>query len=122
MEKSASASLRSAQDDRRRLADSGFRLRDGILGALYLFVSNGNARTQKEIPLTPETERRLDEVKHHLAENEAQRNEVTGYINQLSIQLHRWQLRLQKLHERKAQLEADLSVGSGSDSLRGNNA
>ena len=59
--------------------------------------------------MTPETGRRLDEVKRHLVENEAQRKEVTGHINQLSIQLHRWQLRLQKLNERKTQLEAELS-------------
>jgi hypothetical protein len=29
----------------------------------------------------------------------------------LSIQLHRWQLRLQKLDERKAQLDAALTKG-----------
>jgi len=75
-----------------------------------MFVSNGNAGTQKEIPPLPDTGRRLDEVKRHLAENEAQRKEVTGYINQLSIQLHRWQLRLQKLNERKQELEAELRL------------
>jgi len=44
-----------------------------------------------------------------LKENESQRTEVTGYINQLNIQLHRWQLRLQMLNERKQQLEAELA-------------
>jgi len=49
-----------------------------------------------------------DEIRGKLKENESQRAEVTGYINQLTIQLHRWQLRLQTLSERKAQLEKDL--------------
>ena len=44
-----------------------------------------------------------------LKENESQRTEVTGYINQLNIQIHRWQLRLQTLNERKQQLEAELA-------------
>ena len=49
-----------------------------------------------------------DEIRGKLKENESQRAEVTGYINQLTIQLHRWQLRLQTLNERKAQLEKEL--------------
>ena len=49
-----------------------------------------------------------DELRGKLKENDSQRAEVTSYINQLTIQLHRWQLRLQTLNERKAQLETDL--------------
>jgi transcription elongation factor Elf1 len=49
-----------------------------------------------------------DEVQRKLTENESQRAEVTGNINQLTIQLHRWQLRLQTLNDRKAQLEKEL--------------
>ena len=49
-----------------------------------------------------------DEIRGKLKENESQRAEVTGYINQLTIQLHRWQLRLQTLNERRAQLEKEL--------------
>jgi transcription elongation factor Elf1 len=49
-----------------------------------------------------------DELRGKLKENESQRAEVTGSINQLTIQLHRWQLRLQTLDERKAQLEKEL--------------
>ena len=48
------------------------------------------------------------ELQRRLKENESQRTEVTGYINQLSIQLHRWQLRLQTLEERRKQLDNDL--------------
>jgi len=49
-----------------------------------------------------------EEIRGKLTENESQRAEVTGYINQLTIHLHRWQLRLQTLNERKAQLEKEL--------------
>jgi len=48
------------------------------------------------------------EIRGKLTENDSQRAEVTGYINQLTIQLHRWQLRLQTLNERKQQLEKEL--------------
>jgi len=50
-----------------------------------------------------------DEIRGKLTENESQRAEITGNINQLTIQLHRWQLRLQALNERKQQLEKELS-------------
>jgi hypothetical protein len=64
------------------------------------------------VPIPPEpsaaTMAQLQEIQRKLAENESQRTEVTGYINQLSIQLHRWQLRLQTLNERKQQLEKEL--------------
>ncbi|MBA3651893.1 MAG: hypothetical protein H0W66_10550 [Chthoniobacterales bacterium] len=53
---------------------------------------------------------RISEIQHQLKENESQRTEITGYINQLSIQLHRWQLRLQTLVERQQKLEAELSA------------
>jgi transcription elongation factor Elf1 len=52
---------------------------------------------------------RISEIQHQLKENESQRTEITGYINQLSIQLHRWQLRLQTLNERQQKLEAELA-------------
>ena len=50
-----------------------------------------------------------EELRGKLTENESQRAEVTGHINQLTIQLHRWQLRLQMLNDRRAQLEKELS-------------
>ncbi len=53
---------------------------------------------------------RLQGILRRLTENESQRTEVTGYINQFSIQLHRWQLRLQTLNERKQQLEKELAL------------
>jgi hypothetical protein len=50
----------------------------------------------------------LSDLERQLKENESQRIEISGYINQLSIQLHRWQLRLQTLDERRHQLEKEL--------------
>ncbi len=47
----------------------------------------------------------LTDLQRQLQENEAQRTEITGHINQLNIQLHRWQLRLQQLNERRRELE-----------------
>ncbi len=52
---------------------------------------------------------KLAELQRHLKENESQRTEINGYINQLSIQLHRWQLRLQTLNERNKQLVDEMS-------------
>ena len=71
--------------------------------ALYLTMKQSYPPPTLETPLRPE------EVRRQLTENEAQRKEVTGYINQLSIQLHRWQLRLQKLDERHKELEKELA-------------
>ncbi len=52
------------------------------------------------------------ELQQQLKENESQRTEITSYINQHSIQLHRWQLRLKTLNERQQKLQAELtSVG-----------
>jgi transcription elongation factor Elf1 len=67
------------------------------------------AATQTPIP---SASAKLAELQRHLKENESQRTEINGYINQLSIQLHRWQLRLQTLNERNKQL-ADEMVGLG---------
>jgi predicted RNA-binding Zn-ribbon protein involved in translation (DUF1610 family) len=52
----------------------------------------------------------IEEIQRKLTENASQTTEVTGYINQASIQLHRWQLRLQQLNERKEQLEKELAA------------
>jgi hypothetical protein len=58
---------------------------------------------------TPRDETRVAELRRQLKENESQRIEITGSINQLTIQLHRWQLRLQTLNERKQQLDSELT-------------
>jgi TolA-binding protein len=56
---------------------------------------------------------RITDLQHQLKENESQRTEITGYINQLSIQLHRWRLRLKSLNERQQKLERELAEVSG---------
>ena len=61
---------------------------------------------RSEMP--PGEESRIADIRRQLRENESQRTEITTYINQLSIQLHRWQLRLQTLNERKRDLETEL--------------
>jgi chromosome segregation ATPase len=73
-------------------------------------VQNKSAGIQSEGSPIPAPQLRIDDLKRQLNENEAQRTEITGSINQLSIQLHRWQLRLQTLNERKEQLEKELST------------
>ncbi len=57
----------------------------------------------------PSAAAKLPELERHLKENESQRTEINGYINQLSIQLHRWQLRLQTLNERNQQLVSEMT-------------
>jgi transcription elongation factor Elf1 len=51
-----------------------------------------------------EVNEHLANLQRRLKENESQRTEITSYINQHSIQLQRWQLRLQTLDERKQEL------------------
>ena len=53
-----------------------------------------------------------------MKENESQRTEITSYINQLGIQLHRWQLRLQTLNERQKQLHSEMASLRGSASAK----
>src|SRR5437588_11811183 len=67
-------------------------------------------QTLVPLPQEPDENARsyAEELRGKLKENESQRAEITGSINQLTIQLHRWQLRLQTLNERKAQLEKEL--------------
>jgi transcription elongation factor Elf1 len=60
----------------------------------------------------PTSLQELTDLQRKLKENESQRTEVTGYINQLSIQLHRWKLRLQTLNERKNELDEELRKAS----------
>ena len=60
---------------------------------------------------------KISELQHQLKENESQRTEITSYINQHSIQLHRWQLRLKDLNERQKKLQCELTAicGAGAE-------
>jgi chromosome segregation ATPase len=76
------------------------------------------AQSAGELTLEPgaaeETQQRdHEELRRQLVENESQLKEITGYVNQLNIQIHRWQLRLQKLNERNANLKTQLGVLKG---------
>ena len=53
---------------------------------------------------------KISELQHRLKENESQRTEITSYINQHSIQLHRWQLQLKSLNERQQKLQGELAA------------
>ncbi len=64
-------------------------------------------------PVAAENAVRISDLQHQLKENESQRTEITSYINQHSIQLHRWQLRLKSLNERQQKLEAELATVKG---------
>ena len=64
------------------------------------------------LAVSPTSPQEVTDLQRKLKENESQRTEVTGYINQLSIQLHRWKLRLQTLNERKNELEEELRKAS----------
>ena len=64
----------------------------------------------KPIEPTADAVAQSQEIQRHLTENESQRTEISGNINQLSIQLHRWQLRLQTLNQRKQQLEKEIGA------------
>jgi transcription elongation factor Elf1 len=66
------------------------------------------------VKATAENAAKISDIQHQLKENESQRTEITGYINQLSIQLHRWQLRLQSLNERQQKLETELAAAKRS--------
>jgi len=57
----------------------------------------------------PTNQEPIADLEHRLKENESQRTEITGYINQHNIQLHRWQLQHQTLNESKQQLEVELA-------------
>jgi transcription elongation factor Elf1 len=64
---------------------------------------------------------KMAELQRHLKENESQRTEINGYINQINIQLHRWQLRLQALNERNKQLTSEIWALSRADDSKSPN-
>ena len=86
--------------------------------AAGLAVNCQNCGKPLRVPAAPietaaENAVRISDLQHQLKENESQRTEITGYINQLSIQLHRWQLRLKSLNERQEKLQTELAAVRG---------
>jgi len=54
--------------------------------------------------------KREAELRHLLKENQSQRVEIQGYLNQATITLHRNQLKLRKLIERQLDFDAEMSA------------
>ncbi len=69
---------------------------------------------QRQFDFTAQTSeqltRRLEELKHQLKENLSQDTEMRGHVNRATIELHRLQLRLKKLQDRQADIEAEMSA------------
>ena len=55
-------------------------------------------------------ERRTSDLQHQLKENRSQDTEMRGHVNRATMELHRLQLRLKKLQERQADIEAELAA------------
>ena len=71
-----------------------------------------------DLAAAAESAARISELQRQLKENESQRTEITSYINQHSIQLHRWQLRLKDLNERQQKLQSELASCSAGANQR----
>ena len=52
--------------------------------------------------------KRINELKLQLKENQSQTTEMRGHVNRATIELHRLQLKLQKLQDRQTAIEAEL--------------
>lgn len=60
---------------------------------------------------TPERmERRMGELANQLKENRSQDTEMRGHVGRATMELHRLQLRLKTLQERRADIEAELAA------------
>ncbi len=57
-----------------------------------------------------ELQRRFEDLKLHLKENESQRVETRGHLNRTMLQAHRYQLQLQKLVDRQEAIEQELAA------------
>ena len=53
---------------------------------------------------------RADELKRQLTENHSQTTEMRGHVSRGTIELHRNQLKLQKLLDRQAAIEAEMTA------------
>lgn len=55
-------------------------------------------------------ERRFNELKSQLKENRSQDTEMRGHVNRATMDLHRLQLKLKKLQERQADIDAEITA------------
>jgi hypothetical protein len=51
---------------------------------------------------------KLETIRRHLKENNSQVTEVTGYVNQTSIKLHRFKLQLERLKKRNSEIHKEM--------------
>ena len=51
---------------------------------------------------------KLETIRRHLKENNSQVTEVTGYVNQTSIKLHRFKLQLERLKKRNLEIHKEM--------------
>lgn len=91
---------------------SSFVVDSAAAGVTLKCQKCGNPTTvpHPTLEVAAENSIKISEVQNQLKENESQRTEITGYINQLNIQLHRWQLRLQTLKERQEKLQTEIAA------------
>jgi ribosomal protein L37AE/L43A len=75
-----------------------------------IVVPPARSETDKGPELTAVEDAQLADVQRRLKENASQRTEITSYINQLRIQFHRGQLRLQTLEETQKQLNEEMAA------------
>ena len=57
-----------------------------------------------------ELKRRQNELQRAILESQAQTTEVKGHIHHATIQLHRYQLKLEVIQERQSELKAELNA------------
>ncbi len=55
-------------------------------------------------------ERRFNELKNQLKENRSQDTEMRGHVNRATMDLHRLQLKLKKLQDRQADIDAEINA------------
>ncbi len=54
--------------------------------------------------------RRLGDLTHQLKENRSQDTEIRGHVSRATMELHRLQLKLKKLQERQADIDAEIAA------------
>ena len=57
--------------------------------------------------------RRMGDLTHQLKENRSQDTEMRGHVSRATMELHRLQLKLKKLQERQADIEAEITALRG---------
>ena len=94
----AGGSAPSQQEENKSVAETQEQIADDIKE----FKLDGLTRD--------ELVKKLDHLKRQLKENNSQVTEVTGYVNQTSIKLHRFKLQLDRLKKRNIEINRELGA------------